>query len=95
MDKGYDSENIHRYIRDTIRAESVIPVRKWNGKIYSGKYRMEMIKKFNQEKYGQRNMVETVFSMIKRRYGENVRSRRYYNQITEIKIRMILNSMTL
>ncbi|ADN36296.1 transposase IS4 family protein [Methanolacinia petrolearia DSM 11571] len=69
MDKGYDSEKIHQYIREIIGAESVIPVRKWDGKIYSGKYRREMIENFNQQKYGQRNMVETVFSVIKRRYG--------------------------
>ncbi|MBN2735035.1 MAG: IS5 family transposase [Methanomicrobiaceae archaeon] len=95
MDKGYDSEDIHKYIRDIVKAESVIPVRKWNGNIYSGKYRMEMIKNFNQVKYGQRNMVETVFSVIKRRYGENVRSRKYFNQIKEIKIRMLIHDMTL
>ena len=95
MDKEYDSENIHKYIREIIKVESVIPVRKWNGNIYSGKYRIEMIENFNQKKYGQRNMVETVFSVIKRRYGENVRSRKYYNQLKEIKIRMILHNMTL
>ncbi|GAB7015845.1 hypothetical protein JCM10550A_12130 [Methanogenium cariaci] len=95
MDKGYDSENIHEYIRNTIGAESVIPVRKWGGNIYSGKYRMEMFRDFDQKKYGQRNMVETVFSMIKRKYGDTVRSRKYVNQVKEIKIRMILHNMTL
>ncbi len=95
MDKGYDSEKIHQYIRENIGAESIIPVRKWNGNIYSGKYRKEMIKNFNQEKYGQRNMVETVFSVIKRKYNENVRSRKYFNQIKEIKIRMLIHNMTL
>jgi len=93
MDKGYDSEDIHKYIRESIGAESVIPVRKWNGNIYSGKYRMEMFENFNEEKYGQRNMVETVFSMIKRKYGDTVRSRKYYNQTKEIKIRMILHNL--
>ncbi len=95
MDKGYDSEKIHQYIRENIGAESIIPVRKWNGNIYSGKYREEMIENFNQEKYGQRNMVETVFSVIKRKYNENVRSRKYFNQIKEIKIRMLIHNMTL
>ncbi len=92
MDKGYDSEKIHQYIRENIGAESIIPVRKWNGNIYSGKYRKEMIENFNQEKYGQRNMVETVFSVIKRKYNENVRSRKYFNQIKEIKIRMLIHN---
>ncbi len=95
MDKGYDSEKIHQYIRENIGAESIIPVRKWNGNIYSGKYREEMIENFNQEKYGQRNMEETVFSVIKRKYNENVRSRKYFNQIKEIKIRMLIYNMTL
>ncbi len=95
MDKGYDSEKIHQYIRENIGAESIIPVRKWNGNIYSGKYRKKMIENFNQEKYGQRNMVETVFSVIKRKYNENVRSRKYFNQIKEIKIRMLIHNMTL
>ncbi|WP_421907959.1 IS5 family transposase [Methanolacinia petrolearia] len=95
MDKGYDSEKIYQYIRENIGAESIIPVRKWNGNIYSGKYRKEMIENFNQEKYGQRNMVETVFSVIKRKYNENVRSRKYFNQIKKIKIRMLIHNMTL
>ena len=42
-----------------------------------------MIENFNQEKYGQRNMVETVFSVIKRKYNENVRSRKYFNQMDQ------------
>ena len=99
---GMDSQHakslinqVIRNIRENIGAESIIPVRKWNGNIYSGKYRKEMIENFNQEKYGQRNMVETVFSVIKRKYNENVRSRKYFNQIKEIKIRMLIHNMTL
>ncbi len=54
-----------------------------------------MSENFNQEKYRQRNMVETAFSILERRYGETVRSRKYYNQMKEIKIRMILHNMTI
>jgi len=36
MDKGYDSEAIHRLIREDLRANSVIPIRSWNNKIISG-----------------------------------------------------------
>jgi len=88
-------KNIYEYIRDTIGAESIIPVSKWGGNIYSGKYRVEMFRDFDKEKYGHRNMVETVFSMIKRKYGDTVRSRKYFNQVKEIKIRMVLHNMTL
>jgi len=56
---------------------------------------MEMFESFDQVKYGQRNLVETVFSIIKRKYRDTVRARKYYNQIKEIKIRMILHNMTL
>ena len=63
MDKGYDSEKIHQYIRENIGAESIIPARKWRKyllwKVQSGKIRA----------YG-----GTVFSVIKRKYNENVRS---------------------
>ena len=36
MDKGYNSEKVNKYIREIIGAESVIPVRKCDEKIYSG-----------------------------------------------------------
>ena len=64
MDKGYDSEHIHKIHQRDYQSRICDPVRKWNGNIYSGKYRMKMRNNFNQEKYRQRNMVETVFSLI-------------------------------
>jgi len=30
MDKGYDSEAIHRLIREDLHADSIIPIRSWN-----------------------------------------------------------------
>ena len=95
MDKGYDAEWLHEYIREYIGADSQIPVRKWNGMIHSGEYRFEMSENIDRKKYGQRNLVECVFSMIKRKYGDTLSSRKYYNQIKEIKIRIILHNMLL
>ena len=37
-----------------------------------------------------RNISETVFSVLKIVYGEEVRSRRFRNQVKEIKIKLIL-----
>ena len=54
-----------------------------------------MFENLNREKYRQRNLVECAFSMIKRKYGENLRSRGYYNQVKEIKTRIILHNMLL
>jgi hypothetical protein len=74
MDKGYDSEVLHRQIGEEIRADSVIPVRKWKGKIYLGKYRQEMHASFDAERYAERNKVETAFSVIKRKFGEGLKA---------------------
>ena len=95
MDKGYDAEWIHKYIREHIGADSQIPIREWDGKIYSGDYRKEMFENLNREKYRQRNLVECTFSMIKRKYGETLRSRKYYNQLKEIKTRIIIHNLML
>lgn len=94
MDKGYDSEELHRQIREEMRADSVIPVRTWKGKIYSGKYREEMYKNFDSERYRERNKVETAFSVIKRRFGEDLKARKYWYQVKEIKVKMILYNLT-
>ena len=38
MDKGYDSEDIHRLIREDLQAKSLIPIHSWNNEIVGGKY---------------------------------------------------------
>ena len=42
MDKGYDSEAIHRLIREDLHANSVIPIHSWNNKIIGSNYRRQM-----------------------------------------------------
>ena len=93
MDRGYDSETLHQKIREEIGAYSLIPVRKWKGRIYSGHYRQEMFDRFDREKYHQRNKVETAFSVLKRRFGESLKARKFYSQIKEIKIKIILHNI--
>ena len=51
MDKGYDSEAIHRLIRENLHANSVTPIRSWNNEIISGSYRQEMASHFNEIVY--------------------------------------------
>jgi len=48
MDKKYDSESLHRKIRGYIGADSVIPVRIWQGRIRSGTHRQEMYTNFDK-----------------------------------------------
>ena len=94
MDKGYDAETLHRQIREELGADSVIPVRTWQGRIRSGTYRQEMYANFDDDRYRERNKVETAFSVLKRRFGEELKARKYWYQVKEIKIKVILHNLT-
>jgi transposase len=94
MDKGYDSEEIHELIRDTLKSCSLIPVRNRRRKRIFGYYRRRIARSFDQEKYHQRNKVETVFSVLKRKFGESLKARKYRLQIKEIKIKVILYNLS-
>lgn len=94
MDKGYDSEEIHRLIRDTLNSCSLIPTRNRKRKRISGYYRRKMVKLFDANQYHQRNKVETVFSVLKRKLGESLKSRKYRLQVKEIKIKVILYNLS-
>ncbi|OPY36402.1 MAG: Transposase DDE domain protein [Methanoregula sp. PtaU1.Bin051] len=94
MDKGYDSEEIHRLIRDTLNSCSLIPIRERKRKRISGYYRRRMRVLFDPELYHQRNKVETVFSVMKRKFGESLKARKYRLQVKEIKIKVILYNLS-
>jgi transposase len=94
MDKGYDSEEIHELIQDTLGSCSLIPVRNRKRKRISGYYRRRIAQLFDEEKYHQRNMVETAFSVMKRKFGEALKARKYRLQIKEIKIKIILYNIS-
>lgn len=94
LDKGYDSEDIHRLIRDDLNADSLIPVRTRKQKRISGVYRRELARAFDQTRYHQRNKVETVFSVLKRKFGESLKARKFQAQIKELKIKLILDNLS-
>ncbi len=48
MDKGYDSESIHRLIREELNADSIIPVRSWKNERVGGIFRREMDEHFDE-----------------------------------------------
>ncbi len=75
LDKGYDSESIHCIIRDN-KTKSIIPVRDMTALISrtKGKYRKSMKRGFDETQYSQRNKCETVFSVIKRKFGSHTKS---------------------
>jgi hypothetical protein len=90
MDKGYDSEEIHRLIREDLHADSIIPIRSWNNEVIGGFYRHEMALNFDEVRYRKRQQVENRFSVLKRKFSGDLKSRRYLIQIKEIAGKMIV-----
>ena len=86
-DKGYDSEENHRFVREEIGAESIIPPRNdasvW--KTY-GYYRKKMRRNFPLKKYHQRSKVETINSVEKRKFGQYLRSMKLEMRQKELKL---------
>lgn len=82
LDKGYDSEPIHQMIHNE-NMVSMIPTRNITALISRtrGKYRKQMKREFDYSLYHQRNKTETIFSVIKRRFGSEIKS--YNNTMKE------------
>ena len=94
MDKGYDSEDIHRLIHEVLDSDSLIPVRNRKRKRIFGYYRRVLARAFDDDTYHQRNKVETIFSVLKRKFGEALKARNYRLQIKEIKFKVILYNLS-
>jgi len=99
-DKGYDAEHVHRYIREKLNAESIIPVRSMTEPAKSGSkkrrtsgfYRGLMKFFFDKERYGMRSIVETVNSMIKGVLGEVLDGRDEGTRHSETMFRCIAHN---
>ena len=85
MDKGFDSNPLHEYIRDC-GIWSVAPVRKGCKR---GRYRKQLRDCFDWCLYWQRNIVESMIGAVKRLYGVYVRARTWHAQRAEIYSRLI------
>ena len=90
-DKGYDSERNHRLLREELHAMSVIPSRMEGVPLWrtEGLYRKEMKRHFSERVYHQRSKDETIFSVVKRTMGDEMRSVRTKGLNNEIRFRMI------
>lgn len=90
-DKAYDAEFIHEFANDKgIRA--VIPLKK-NAK--RGFYRFRNARMFRIRTYHRREIIESVISALKRKFGSYARSRKIQTQRCEIFCRMILHNLFL
>ena len=91
MDKGYDSEKIHALFREQ-GVYSIIPARKG---CVRGRYRKEMRDNFDYSQYWQRNIVETIISCIKRKFGSVLKAKKITSQRSEVYSRPILYNISL
>ena len=92
LDKGYDAEHVHEFIREVLGAESIIPARNENVEIYKtkGKYRKLMKKGYSKKKYHQRSKNETVNSVVKRKCGDGTLALNWRIQNKEVIFKLIL-----
>src|SRR5207247_3544482 len=87
----YDSEKSHEMLRDEPHALSIIPARYEDVSIWRtrGRYRKEMKRGYSKKTYHQRSKDETIFSVIKRTMGDEVRSIAVKGQNNEMRLKII------
>lgn len=85
MDKGFDAEWLHQWLSDN-GTFSIAPVRK---NCRQGRHRKLMRDCMDWYLYWQRNIVESLFSALKRLYGDTVKSRSIRTQSVELFCRLI------
>ena len=92
-DKAYDARWIHELCKK-LGIKPHIPVRNW-GKPRSKNMglRMKSIKKFNLRTYHRRELVESGFSAIKRKFGASVNSKSVRTIRTEIYGRLVCHNL--
>ncbi|MFW6436778.1 MAG: IS5 family transposase [Halococcoides sp.] len=79
-DKGYDSAKFREYLR----SKDIRPVIKH--RIFSSLDRAHNAR-LDDEVYGQRAVVESIFAAIKQRFGETLRARTWFGQFRELVLK--------
>jgi len=74
-DKGYDAHNNHKFVMLDLMAKSLIKLKNVSTKRRNWRknYRKIAAKQFDEKLYHQRSKIETIFSMVKRRYGATIK----------------------
>ena len=84
-DKGYDSELNHKAIFEAGK-HSLISMKRQKLPIHrtKGRYRKLAKRKFEHGLYTQRELTESIFSAIKRKYGSKLKARKFKTQKIEL-----------
>lgn len=92
LDKGYDAEHVHEFIREEMNALSIIPARNENVPVWKtkGRYRKQMKREYSKKKYHQRSKNETVNYVVKELMGDYVHALDWRLQNKELLFRYIM-----
>ena len=92
-DKAYDARWIHEVCRDA-NIKPYIPIRNWGKPRFRNLgLRMKSAKKFNLRIYHRREMIESGFSAIKRKFGASVSSKTVRTIRTEVYGRLVCHNI--
>jgi len=100
-DSGYDSEDNHRIARLDMGVRSIIPpkIGRPSTKPPAGRFRRLMRQRFartaDRRSYGQRAQSETVNSMMKRNFGDALRSQKPKRREQEMLLRVLTHNLML
>lgn len=85
-DAEFDSERHHRFVRQHLGARSIIPAKRGHRSWRIHGIRAQMRRRFPQKLYGRRALVETVFSMVKRKLSARAPGRSLFMQTQQALI---------
>ena len=89
-DKGYDSEKNHKLVFESGKNSLIsmkykhLPVSKTKGH-----YRKKAKRTFEEGLYSQRELTESIFSSLKRKFGSKLRARKFQTQKNELLFRLL------
>jgi DDE family transposase/transposase-like protein DUF772 len=85
-DAEFDSERNHKHIREVHHMWSIIPAKRGKKTWHLKGIRAQMKSKFPAKKYSQRNLIETVFSVVKRKLSTRAPGRSLATQAMQALI---------
>lgn len=85
-DAEFDSERNHKHIREIHRMKSIIPAKRGKKTWKLKGIRAQMKSNFPSKKYSQRNLIETVFSAVKRKLSTRAPGRSLATQASQALI---------
>jgi hypothetical protein len=90
-DRGYDDEKMFKAVFEELNAYPLILQKRLDVPKHRrhGVYRKRTFSVFDYGEYLQRNKIETVNSMLKRRFGSNIRAKHFKIQKVELILRVI------